>query len=236
MASSSWQLKPSELMPTQSINGVRHCQKNKTQHKRALESAEIGQLLRDVDGHGGNYLTTTLWGSQEQAQFPSAEWATYQQWQSIGAQVRKGEKATQTVFFKPLNIGQQESVKEDGEPVGRQEKPFIARAGNVFNAAQVDGYSSQMPLPQEPIDRHSQSEALITSSGAHIVFGGSKACYIPSWDVICSPPTEAFVSSEAFLRGRFSRTHPLDRQRDPLQWKPSWTIRNRSLCHGRTSR
>ena len=31
--------------------------KNKTQHKRPLTHAEIGQLLRDVDGHGGNYQT-----------------------------------------------------------------------------------------------------------------------------------------------------------------------------------
>jgi integrase len=31
--------------------------KNKTQHKRPLSHAEIGQLLRDVDGHGGNYQT-----------------------------------------------------------------------------------------------------------------------------------------------------------------------------------
>ncbi|RQN33691.1 tyrosine-type recombinase/integrase [Paraburkholderia tropica] len=31
--------------------------KNKTQHKRALETTEIGQLLKDVDGHGGNLQT-----------------------------------------------------------------------------------------------------------------------------------------------------------------------------------
>lgn len=31
--------------------------KNKTKHKRALTSTEIGQLLRDVDGHGGNDQT-----------------------------------------------------------------------------------------------------------------------------------------------------------------------------------
>lgn len=30
---------------------------NKTQHKRSLSSEEIGQLLRDLDGHGGNYQT-----------------------------------------------------------------------------------------------------------------------------------------------------------------------------------
>jgi integrase len=31
--------------------------KNKTQHKRPLSHAEIGELLLDVDGHGGNYQT-----------------------------------------------------------------------------------------------------------------------------------------------------------------------------------
>lgn len=33
--------------------------KNKTQHKRPLETEEIGQLLRDVDGHGGRHETIT---------------------------------------------------------------------------------------------------------------------------------------------------------------------------------
>ena len=32
---------------------------NKTQHKRPLDSAEIGQLLRDVEGHGGRHETIT---------------------------------------------------------------------------------------------------------------------------------------------------------------------------------
>jgi integrase len=32
---------------------------NKTQHKRALDAAEIGQLLRDVEGHGGRHETIT---------------------------------------------------------------------------------------------------------------------------------------------------------------------------------
>jgi integrase len=32
---------------------------NKTQHKRPLDAAEIGQLLRDVEGHGGRHETIT---------------------------------------------------------------------------------------------------------------------------------------------------------------------------------
>jgi integrase len=31
--------------------------KNKTQHKRPLSTVEIGQLMRDIDEHGGNYQT-----------------------------------------------------------------------------------------------------------------------------------------------------------------------------------
>jgi integrase len=30
---------------------------NKTQHKRALSAEEVGQLLNDFDGHGGNFQT-----------------------------------------------------------------------------------------------------------------------------------------------------------------------------------
>jgi len=33
--------------------------KNKTQHKRPLETVEVGQLLRDFDGHGGRHETIT---------------------------------------------------------------------------------------------------------------------------------------------------------------------------------
>ncbi len=33
--------------------------KNQTQHKRPLEAAEIGQMLRDFDGHGGRHETIT---------------------------------------------------------------------------------------------------------------------------------------------------------------------------------
>lgn len=36
--------------------------KNKTQHKRALGADEIGQLLRDFDGHGGKFETACAFG------------------------------------------------------------------------------------------------------------------------------------------------------------------------------
>ncbi len=56
--------------------------KNKTQHKRALTKTEIGQLLRDVDGHGGNYQTqcafNLMWLTLARpSEVVEAEWAEF---------------------------------------------------------------------------------------------------------------------------------------------------------------
>src|SRR5262245_28960185 len=41
--------------------------------------------------------TVRLWAAAQSKGYESGEWATYQQWQDKGAQVRKGEKATLVV-------------------------------------------------------------------------------------------------------------------------------------------
>src|SRR5579863_4397129 len=44
--------------------------------------------------------TVCLWASAQAKGYERGEWATYQQWQDRGAQVRKGEKSTTVVFWK----------------------------------------------------------------------------------------------------------------------------------------
>src|SRR5258708_2406987 len=44
--------------------------------------------------------TVCLWAAAQAKGYESGEWATYQQWQERGAQVRKGERATLVVFWK----------------------------------------------------------------------------------------------------------------------------------------
>ena len=56
--------------------------KNKTQHKKALSKTDIGQLLRDVDGHGGNYQTqcafNLMWLTLARpSEVVEAEWAEF---------------------------------------------------------------------------------------------------------------------------------------------------------------
>jgi antirestriction protein ArdC len=53
-----------------------------------------------------------LWAAAQAKGYESGEWATYQQWQEKGAQVRKGEKATLVVFWKFENDS---AETDDGE-------------------------------------------------------------------------------------------------------------------------
>src|SRR6201984_3870355 len=44
--------------------------------------------------------TLCLWAAAQAKGYERGEWATYQQWQEKGGQVRKGEKATTVGFLK----------------------------------------------------------------------------------------------------------------------------------------
>ena len=44
--------------------------------------------------------TVALWVSAEASGYSRPLWGTYRQWAELGAQVRKGEKASPVIFFK----------------------------------------------------------------------------------------------------------------------------------------
>ena len=75
-----------------------------------------------------------LWASAETQDFGHGLWATYRQWQSLGAQVRKGEKASPIVFYRQIDK-LDENAANDDEP----DRLFVARGYWVFAAEQVDG-------------------------------------------------------------------------------------------------
>jgi integrase len=66
--------------PTYSVRGA--LPKNKTQHRRPLKSAEIGQLLRDLDGYRGAVTTKAafglMWGTLcRPSEAVEAEWSEF---------------------------------------------------------------------------------------------------------------------------------------------------------------
>ena len=118
------------------------------------------------------------------------EWGTYKSWQDKGMQVKKGEKGTQIVFFKMLDI------KNDSGDVEKQ-IPMM-KYFTVFNGEQIEGYEPKLPATVDAKQRIDAVDAFIDNTGAVIHHGGDSACFIPSRDQIHMPHIEAFTQTEYY--------------------------------------
>jgi antirestriction protein ArdC len=125
--------------------------------------------------------------------YGSKFWATYQQWQATGGQVRKGERATKIVFYKPFA---KTILNDDGEE--EQNEFFVLREYSVFNAEQCDR-PNDLPTPKAStfIDFEPAEEA-IKATSADIRFGGNKAVYVITKDYIQLPPKGSFLSEREY--------------------------------------
>lgn len=136
---------------------------------------------------GGN--TLILWATQIDQAYPTAEWATYKQWESFGAQVRKGEKGTGLVKWSPV-------IDRRTKGTADERQVLVPSGFTVFNAAQVDGY---VPPAQHTVDLSEQLDhvdAFFDALGATITEGSP--CYIPSFDQIQLPPIKDFYDHLGF--------------------------------------
>lgn len=125
----------------------------------------------------------------------SSTWATYNAWKRHGAQVRRGERGTQVVLWKPT---ERHEPNDDGdESVHRL---LLARAFTVFAAEQVDGAEHFTPARSEATEtqRIEMAEAYFAAVGAYVVHGGDQACYVPALDLIHLPHRHQFDESAAY--------------------------------------
>jgi antirestriction protein ArdC len=129
--------------------------------------------------------------------FQSPFWLTYKQASELGGHVRKGEKACPVVFWKRL------SVADMTEPTGKKNVPFL-RYYSVFNVAQCE----DIPAAKIPVLNGNQREHCPITEAESIVagmpkkpdiqFGGGRACYSPSLDVVNMPKPEHFRSGQDY--------------------------------------
>ena len=119
--------------------------------------------------------------------FNTPVWASFKQWQSIGANVRKGEKGTKIVFYSP--------VTKENKATGESESYNLLKAYYVFNASQVDGVTIQAPtVDAKPFNAIEAAELRIKLTGAVITHGGDSAFYAPSVDKINVPHKASFLT------------------------------------------
>lgn len=149
--------------------------------------------------------------------YKNPAWATYQQWQSKGVQVKKGEKATTIVFFKPV------AKTQNNESTGELEtnRYSVIKAYSVFNSEQTDIEIMQPEAPEEVFNPIPAIETKISETGAIIKHGGNAAFYMPSQDIIQLPNKSAFDSEAHYYATAFHELahwsgakHRLDRQLD----------------------
>lgn len=136
-------------------------------------------------------------------------WITYKGAEKLGAQVRKGERATNIHYWK---FTEEVTLKdEDGKPVldkeGKQvtvqkklDKPRVFFA-NVFNAEQIDG----LPPKEQTIkvlgewERHQRAEEILEASGVKIRHkNGDSAYYKPREDEITLPLKKQFPTADGY--------------------------------------
>src|ERR1700722_19922482 len=140
---------------------------------------------------GANYRginTVMLWCAREEHGYETQCWGTFDQWKARGASVRKGEKATHVVFFKPTESRIEGA--DGGEDTIR--KGMIARGYCVFNLAQVDGYEAPVVAERPEVERIAHADEFFAATGADVRHGGTRAFYVPSADYISMPDIDAF--------------------------------------------
>lgn len=143
-----------------------------------------------------------LWLSQQERGYPISYWASFQQWKALGASVKKGEKATQIVFYRQVH----KTVEHDDGKKKVETFPLL-RTWSVFNIAQVEGSVTEQfkAKPQSDgvetfpgVDR-TEFDRLISAIGADIRYEHSKASYVrPPHNYITIPNENQFVSFPAF--------------------------------------
>lgn len=124
-------------------------------------------------------------------------WLTYNQARDVGAQVRKGEKGSMIVFFKPWKV-EDKNASADSEKTTKTIP--ILKYFTVFHTSQVDNLPAKyLPTPAEPMPEAARIEAAEKMLSQAIVnHGGDQAYYRPSTDTIQLPHQVQFNSSDDY--------------------------------------
>jgi len=113
-------------------------------------------------------------------------WATYRQWQELGAQVLKGSKASGIAVPMPIKD------KKTDELTG-----LYFRGASVFSAAQVEGWEAPTVDTPDLTEVLANVDSYINNIGADIRHSSEdRAFYNPSSDYIQMPNREQFTATD----------------------------------------
>lgn len=125
--------------------------------------------------------------------YSSRWWGTYRQIETLGGQVRGGEKGTPVVFWRFI----EKTDPTTGKVTDRI--PFL-RYFTVFNADQAEGLELPEEVALPEIDPIAECEriSLGWAAGPAIHHGGNRACYSPMLDRISMPEIGQFKTAALY--------------------------------------
>jgi antirestriction protein ArdC len=137
--------------------------------------------------------------------YANPNFLTFNQANEFGLSVRKGEKATVVVFWKPMKV-RKEDAGEDGDKADKI-IPFL-RYYNVFNVDQLEGDIPEKMQIRQQREKHeaiAEAEAVIAAmpKAPPIKIEGARACYSPILDEVRMPQPTLFKSSEGYYQTLF---------------------------------
>lgn len=174
---------------------------------RPWVSSEVGTPISAVTGKPYQGINHWLLGLTGQVLAPSEPnvWATYKQIKAEGGQVRKGEKSTTAVLWKP--------VKKDES--GEEKSFLLLRTFNVFHWTQADWETEPKEVRKAraratarpaAAEAHEAAEAVVQTyltNGPTLAEGGDRAFYSPLTDHVQVPEADQFVSTDGRYRTLF---------------------------------
>ena len=153
-------------------------------------SAATGRPTNAFTGHGYRGVNVVaLWAEAVLAGYGTGWWASYRQWERLGAQVRRGEHGTVIVFYNRLNTAPTDDLDESDQ------YRLVARAFKVFNLDQVNGWQPPGAAPVSLVETLAEVEAFVSATKAVVMHGGSRACYCRDYDLIQLPARDRFRGS-----------------------------------------
>ena len=142
--------------------------------------------------------------------YPTARWATYKQWQALGAQVRKGERGTLGIFWKVTD----RTDRTDDDTERRRQTPAAAqRLGAHVHRVQRRPSRQRPPRRPSPstlapLDRDARADAFFAAIPAAVRWGSGSPCYRPATDDVVMPAFDAFhTAADAYATLAHELTH-----------------------------
>lgn len=134
-----------------------------------------------------------LWIAAESRGYGSGLWGTFRQWQAAGAQVRKGERGTTVVLWKPFGANADNNRGDDE----RRSGGMFARAFSVFNLAQVEGYEPPTSVTLPESKRFAHADQFVAALNIPVIEGAYDAHYRIDLDRIFMPTFGSFYDPTA---------------------------------------